>query len=157
MNKSTVRQAQQKTTRPGPAVNSKPMFFNELALRYLASHADQCSQTTFNTRIAHLSEWLLNFFGAQRLNDIRPERLQKFVLVMQSNGVHQRKIASSLVTFRLCMKFAWENKWLSDPVMSKPCLGVDEPLPMCQSFMSQSEYHDLYQDLVQETIAQTFH
>jgi hypothetical protein len=110
-----------------------------------------------NARVAHLSEWLLVFFGMQLLNDIRPERLEKFIYVLEGKGLQPRKIQSCLVTFRACMKYAYDQKWLLDPTLSKPLLHMNEQLLDDHSFMSPNEYLDLYQDLVQEVTHQTFH
>jgi hypothetical protein len=55
------------------------------------------------------------------------------------------------------MKYAYDQKWLLDPTLSKPLLHMNEQLLDDHSFMSPNEYLDLYQDLVQEVTHQTFH
>ena len=157
MNKSGIKAISIKSTPLPIALHMKTMSFNELALRYLASHKFLLSESILNARISHLSEWLLGFFGMQLLNDIRPERLEKFIYVLEGKGLQPRKIQSCLVTFRACMKYAYQQKWLSDPVLSKPLLHMNEQLLDDHSFMSPNEYLDLYQDLVQEVTHQTFH
>lgn len=157
MNKHSVKQTHKKWTTVPPVLPPKAMRFNELALRYLSSQSPVLSAAVFNTRVAHLSELLLAFFGWQMLNDIRLERLQKFIYMLEAQGVAARKIQSCLVTFRACMKYGFDQKWLADPVLSKPFVLCDAPLTSGQSFMSTDEYHDLYQDLVQEMTNQTFH
>jgi hypothetical protein len=157
MNKSGIKAISKKST-PSPTVlHTQTMSFNELALRYLASHKFLLSESMLNARVAHLSEWLLVFFGMQLLNDIRPERLEKFIYILEGKGLQPRKIQSCLVTFRACMKYAYDQKWLLDPTLSKPLLHMNEQLLDDHSFMSPNEYLDLYQDLVQEVTHQTFH
>jgi hypothetical protein len=55
------------------------------------------------------------------------------------------------------MKYAFDQKWLADPVLSKPFVNGDGPLTSGETFMTANEHHDLYQDLVQEMTNQTFH
>jgi hypothetical protein len=157
MNKSGIKAISKKSTSSPTALHTQTMSFNELALRYLASHKFLLSESMLNARVAHLSEWLLVFFGMQLLNDIRPERLEKFIYVLEGKGLQPRKIQSCLVTFRACMKYAYDQKWLLDPTLSKPLLHMNEQLLDDHSFMSPNEYLDLYQDLVQEVTHQTFH
>lgn len=157
MNKSSIKAISKKSTPLPTALHSKTMSFNELALRYLASHQPLLSESILNTRIAHLSELLLAFFGPQLLNDIRPERLEKFIYVLEGKGLQPRKIQSCLVTFRACMKYAYDQKWLMDSALSKPLQHMNEQLLGDHSFMSSNEYQDLFQDLVQEVTHQTFH
>lgn len=157
MNKSSIKAISKKSTPLPTALHTKTMSFNELALRYLASHKFLLSESMLNARIAHLSEWLLVYFGQQLLNDIRAERLEKFIYVLEGKGLQPRKIQSCLVTFRACMKYAYDQKWLVDPALSKPLLHMNEQLLGDHSFMSSNEYQDLFQDLVQEVTHQTFH
>lgn len=157
MNKSNVKATPKKSVPMPYALHTKGMSFNELAMRYLAAHTDLLSASMLNTRIAHLSEELLAFFGVQRLSDIRPERLQKFIYTLERKGLQPRKIQSCLVTFRSCMKFAHDQKWLLDSMLAKPLLHLNNQLLTDQTFMSQNEFQDLYQDLVQELTHQTFH
>ena len=135
----------------------RPMLFNELAMRYLANHSATLSASVFNLRVHHLSEQLLGFFGLQALKDIRPARLHKFIYSLEDKGLQAHKIQACLVTFRVCMKYALDQKWLFDPTMTKPL--VDPLLGQFgeASFMSEDEFHLLYQDLVQEVTEQTFH
>ena len=157
MNKSGIKAISKKSTPSPTALHTQTMSFNELALRYLASHKFLLSESMLNARVAHLSEWLLVFFGMQLLNDIRPERLEKFIYILEGKGLQPRKIQSCLVTFRACMKYAYDQKWLMDPALSKPLLHMNEQLLGDHSFMSSNEYQDLFQDLVQEVTHQTFH
>lgn len=157
MNKSSIKAISKKSTPMPTALHTKTMSFNELALRYLASHQPLLSESILNTRIAHLSELLLLFFGPQLLNDIRPQRLEKFIYVLEGKGLQPRKIQSCLVTFRACMKYAYDQKWLMDSALSKPLQHMNEQLLGDHSFMSSNEYQDLFQDLVQEVTHQTFH
>ena len=157
MNKSNVKAISKKLKPMPSALHTKAMSFNELAMRYLASHTDLLSESMLNARIAHLSEQLLAFFGVQLLSDIRPERLQKFIYTLERKGLNPRKIQSCLVTFRSCMKFAHDQKWLVDSVLAKPLLHMYNQLLADQTFISHSEFQDLYQDLVQEVTHQTFH
>jgi hypothetical protein len=157
MNKSGIKAISKKSTPSPTALHTQTMSFNELALRYLASHKFLLSESMLNARVAHLSEWLLVFFGMQLLNDIRPERIEKFIYILEGKGLQPRKIQSCLVTFRACMKYAYDQKWLLDPTLSKPLLHMNEQLLDDHSFMSPNEYLDLYQDLVQEVTHQTFH
>lgn len=157
MNKSGIKAISKKSTPSPTDLHTQTMSFNELALRYLASHKFLLSESMLNARVAHLSEWLLVFFGMQLLNDIRPERLEKFIYILEGKGLQPRKIQSCLVTFRACMKYAYDQKWLLDPTLSKPLLHMNEQLLDDHSFMSPNEYLDLYQDLVQEITHQTFH
>jgi len=157
MRKSNVKAIPKKPVPMPFALHTKAMSFNELAMRYLASHTNLLSESMLNVRIAHLSEQLLAFFGVQLLNNIRPERLQKFIYTLERKGLHSRKIQSCLVTFRSCMKFAHDQKWLVDSVLAKPLLHMNNQLLADQTFISHSEFQDLYQDLVQEVTQQTFH
>ena len=135
----------------------RPMLFNELAMRYLASHSATLSASVFNLRVHHLSEQLLGFFGLQALKDIRPARLHKFIYSLEDKGLQAHKIQACLVTFRVCMKYAFDQKWLLDPTLTKP-LGDAMNMAMTDpSCMSEGEFHLLYQDLVQDVTEKTFH
>lgn len=157
MNNNSIKTAPQVSTPLASPLHAKTMSFNELALRYLASNKHLLSEPVLNARIAHLSELLLAFFGMQLLIDIRPARLEKFIYILEGEGHQPRKIQSCLVTFRACMKYAYEQKWLTDPVLSKPLLRMNQQLLDDHNFMSSGEYQDLFQDLVEEVTHQTFH
>jgi len=62
MHKSNVKAIPKKPVPMPFALHTKAMSFNELAMRYLASHTNLLSQSMLNVRIAHLSEQLLAFF-----------------------------------------------------------------------------------------------
>ncbi|MFM7697095.1 MAG: hypothetical protein ACKO5X_00485 [Limnohabitans sp.] len=157
MNKISRRQPSKNLSCSTPTWPVKSMCFNELAMRYLVSHACILSEPIFKVRIEHLSQQLLSFFGLQLISDIRPERLQKFIYVLEGKGLEPRKIQSCLLTFRVCMKYAFNQKWVLDPALTKPLLSFNHSLLPDETFMSASEYQVLYQDLVQEVTRQTFH
>lgn len=157
MNKRVTSSSPRRDASLGAVSLRRPMLFNELAMRYLASHSGSLSIPVFNLRVLHLSEQLLGFFGLQALKDIRPARLQKFIYTLEDKGMQAQKIQACLVTFRVCMKYAFDQKWLLDPTLTKP-LGDAMNMAMTDpSCMSEGEFHLLYQDLVQDVTEKTFH
>ena len=157
MNKRVTSSSPRRDASLGAVSLRRPMLFNELAMRYMASHSGSLSIPVFNLRVLHLSEQLLGFFGLQALKDIRPARLQKFIYTLEDKGMQAQKIQACLVTFRVCMKYALDQKWLFDPTMTKPLVDPLVGQSGGATFMSEDEFHLLYQDLVQEVTEQTFH
>ena len=133
------------------------LSFNQLALRYIAGLSIENRATQIHTRINHLSHPLLGFFGEYRIENISAQSVRKFVFRMQENGLHEKKIDACLVTFRACMKYAVSQNWPVDHRLTRPLADVDEPLLPGQPVMSTIEFHDLYQELVQDMSGDIFH
>ena len=133
------------------------LSFNQLALRYIAGLSIENRATQIHTRINHLSHPLLGFFGEYRIENISAQSVRKFVFRMQENGLHGKRINACLVTFRACMKYAVSQNWPVDHRLTRPLADVDEPLLPGQPVMSAIEFHDLYQELVQDMSGDIFH
>jgi site-specific recombinase XerD len=138
---------------------TKPAFhsFNELALRYVASHAATMSMTQFNRRLDQLSQYVVGYFGMLNLVDITPTRVQKFIYHLEMQGLKPSAIEGCLVTFRACMKFAKEQKWTVSEQLSRPLVFQDTQLTGSGPHLSAAEFTNLYQDLVQELSKEMFH
>jgi len=157
MGKSTSSQTLKSSTAHSQVAPAKVMLFNELAMRYISTQSDNLSPEILNNRIADLSEQLLSYFGLYPISDINPQRLRKFIFMLEANGSSEKKINACLVTFRACMKFGLVNKWISDASMSKPLVNLNESLLPGQPMLTQNEFSSLYQDLVQDLTRDTFH
>ena len=157
MSKSISRQALKSSTAHSHGTPAKAMLFNELAMRYVSTQSNNLSAEILNSRISDLSGQLLPYFGLYPTTDINPQRLRKFIYMLETNGNTEKKITASLVTFRACMRFALSHHWITDPTMTKPLLNRDEFLLPDQPMMSANEFNDLYQDLVQDMSQGTFH
>lgn len=157
MSKSISSQALKSSTDHSHGTPAKAMLFNELALRYVSTQSDKLSVEILNGRMSDLSEQLLSYFGLCPITDINPQRLRKFIYMLETNCSSEKKINACLVTFRACMRFALSHHWITDPTMTKPLLNRDEFLLPDQTMMSTHEFNDLYQDLVQGMTQGTFH
>jgi hypothetical protein len=133
------------------------LSFNQLALRYIAGLSTERRPTQIQTRINHLSHPLLGFFGEYLIENISVQSVRKFVFRMQENGWHEKKIDACLVTFRACMKYAVSQNWSVDHRLTRPLGVLDEALMADQPVMSAIEFHDLYQELVQDISGDMFH
>lgn len=137
--------------------NPASLSFNQLALRFIAGLSIESRATQIHTRINHLSDPLLGFFGEYRIENITAQSVRKFVFRMQENGLHGKKIDAYLVTFRACMKYAVTQNWPVDLRLTRPLAGLDEALLPDQPVMSAIEFHDLYHELVQDMSGDIFH
>lgn len=93
---------------------------------------------------------MLGFFGNYKIADLTAQSVRKFVFRMQDTCLHDKKIEACLVTFRSCMKYAVAQNWLVDQRLTRGLVTLDEILVPHQPFMSAMEFHDLYQELVQD-------
>ena len=144
---------------PQPQWHKTPasLSFNQLALRYIAGLSIENRASQIHTRINHLSHPLLGFFGEYRIENISAQSVRKFIYRMQENGWHEKKIDACLVTFRACMKYAVSQNWPVDQRLTRSLAGLDEALMPDQPIMSSIEFHDLYQELVQDMSGDIFH
>lgn len=133
------------------------LSFNLLALRYIASLSSGSRASQLQTHIGHLSHPLLGFFGDYRLNDLSLHSVRKFVYRMQENGLPEKKINACLVTFRACIKYAVSHDWPVDQRLTRPLAALDETLMPDLPVMDAIEFHDLYQELVQDLSDDVFH
>ncbi len=137
--------------------SSETLTFRHLALRYLASLPLTNTLKAIETRIHHLDEHLLDFFGAYAVNALTPHSVEKFVFCMEAAGCSDGEIQACLVTFRACMTYALDQHWQVNAELSQPvatdtaCLSADTPL------MGSAEFHDLYQSLVQDITSDLYH
>jgi hypothetical protein len=131
--------------------------FRCLALLYVASLSSVSSPKTIETRIQHLDNPLLDYFGGHAVDSLSAQSVEKFVFRMEAAGWASAKIQACLVTFRACMKYALDQDWAVDARLSKPvsvdtpCLASDAPL------MANNEFLDLYQSLVQDITKDMYH
>ena len=133
------------------------LSFTQLALRYVAHASVQNNTSHLHTRIDHLGQTLLNFFGDYPIADISAQTVRKFTYQMQDQGCHSKKIGTYLVTFRACMKFAVSQNWQVDGQLTRPLSLLDEALLADQPLMSDGEYEGLYQSLIQDLSDDLFH
>jgi len=131
--------------------------FTQLALRYVAHASVQPNTSQLNTRIDHLGQALLDFFGDYPIADISKQSVKKFAYQMQDQGWQAKKIDTYLVTFRACMKFAVAQNWHVDSHLTRPLSLSDEALLADQPLMTDNEFDGLYQSLVQELSDDLFH
>lgn len=135
-----------------------PQSFNELALRYVASHAQTLSDVQLNRRMGHLGQHLMSFFGPLALADISSTRLQKFSFQLEHQGVTSKDIEACLVSFRACMKYALKQNW-PVPAALLQTLPTEDALQQStsQHHLSNQEFSSLYQDLMQDMSTNLFH
>ena len=136
---------------------STPHSFNELALRYVASHVATLSSAQMNRRLDYLGHHVMGYFGMLNMTDITPTRVQKFIYHLEMQGLKPAAIENCLVTFRACMKFAKDQRWPVAEQLSRPLVFKDEQLTGSGLQLSTTEFADLYQDLVQEMSKDMFH
>ena len=144
------------TSAPHPVM--PPQSFNELALRYVASHAHTLSDVQLNRRMGHLGQHLMAFFGPLALADISPTRVQKFSYQLAHQGVASKDIEGCLVSFRACMKYAFKQNW-PVPAALLQTLPAEDALQQSTSkhHLSDQEFSSLYQDLLQDMSTNLFH
>ena len=135
-----------------------PQSFNELALRYVASHAHTLSDVQLNRRMGHLGQHLMAFFGPLALADISPTRVQKFSYQLEHQGVASKDIEGCLVSFRACMKYSFKQNW-PVPAALLQTLPAEDALQQStsQHHLSDQEFSSLYQDLLQDMSTNLFH
>jgi site-specific recombinase XerD len=137
--------------------NSVDHSFNELALRYVASHADKLSQSQLDARLDQLGHHVMDYFGRFKLTDITPARVQKFAYHLEMQGMKTSSIERCMVTFRACMKFAKNLNWPVEQLLSRPISFKNEVLTPQHQHLSSQEFNLLYQDLVQDISKDMFH
>jgi hypothetical protein len=135
----------------------KAHTFRSLALLYVASLSQSNSPKTIETRIHHLDDHLLDHFGCHEIAALTPHSVEKFIFRMEGAGWSDKHIQACLVTFRACMKYGADLLWPLDARLRKPvavdnvCLTADTPV------MASDEFHDLYQNLVQDITSNLYH
>ena len=134
---------------------SQPHSFNELALSYVASHAANMSDAQRYRRLEHLGSYLLTFFGALPLSDISPSKLQKFTYHLEELGLKDKEIQACLVSFRMCVKHAIHQHWEVNRALLQPVMMNDGFLPEAKQ-LSEQEFSNLYQDLLQDLTSELF-
>lgn len=134
---------------------SEQHSFNELALSYVASHASSMTEVQLNRRLDHLSAYLLGFFGGQSLSEISPTKLQKFTYFLEAQGLKAKEIEACLVSFRVCVRHALQKHWDVNPALLHPV--VDDGFTPEAAQLTEQEFSNLYQDLLQDLTTNVFH
>ena len=135
--------------------NARQHLFNEVALSYVASHASSMTDEQLHRRMDHLSAHLLGFFGTQTLSDISPTKLQKFTYYLEAQGLKPKEIQACLVSFRVCVRHAMHKHWDVNPALLNTVL--DDGFKPEPRQLSEQEFSNLYQDLLQDLTANVFH
>ena len=135
---------------------SHPHSFNELALSYVAQHAAAMSPVQLHRRLEHLGNHLLVFFGAFDLNEITPTKLQKFTYYLEAQGLRPKEVQACMVSFRLCVRHAIQQHWDINPDLLKP-MALDDGFQPEPGQLSDTEYTNLYQNLLQDLTSKLFH
>lgn len=130
--------------------------FNELALSYVARHAASMTDLQLNRRLEHLASYLLVFFGAHNLRDISPVKLKKFTYHLESIGLKPQEIEACMVSFRVCVRHAIQQHWDIDPCLLKAGV-LDDGFQSEPIRLTEQEFTNLYQDLLQDLTSDQFH
>lgn len=139
-----------------PAIASHT--FNELALLYVANHAQTMSSAQLNRRISHLGQHLLSALGSTCLTKITVLRVQKCCFRLEFEGMSTKDIKSCMASFRACLKYAVKLNWPVPADLLKALPTQDAILEStARQHLSHEEFSCLYQDLMQDLSGQFFH